>query len=118
MHDIYINAEKVYPEIEINGPAENILIGSYTTGRVIDIDSSIVLDVNEKINICTTPLKRKITKTDRQGNVTNLIPYLSSDSTLDWWLSHGTNAIEFNNSATTPETYLTFRYVERRASIQ
>ena len=116
--DIYIQSEKVYPEIEINGPAENIVLTSKTTGRKIELSSSIVLDVNEKINIITTPLKRKITMTNSLGQVTNLIPYLSADSTLDWWLSHGTNGITFNNSATTPETYLSFKYVERRASIQ
>ena len=116
--DLFIQCDKVYPDITINGPAANIALINESIGRKIELDYSVVLDVNEKINITTTPLKRKIIKTAKSGAVTNLIPWLSADSTLDWWLSHGTNKIVFNNSETTPETYLRFLYTERRGGVQ
>ena len=115
---LYIQCDKVYPDITINGPAKNIALINDSTGRKIELDVSIVLDVNEKIYITTTPLKRKITKIDRDGTTINLIPWLSPDSTLDWWLAHGTNKVTFNNSEVTPETYLKFVYTERRGGVQ
>ncbi len=113
LDDIYIQCEKVYPDIIINGPAENIALANASIGKKIQLADSIKLDTNEQIHICTTPKKRSI----KMGDV-NLIPYLSADSTLDFWLAHGSNALSFNNSAMTPETYLRFTYTERRASIQ
>jgi len=115
--DLYIQCDKIYPDIIINGPAKNISIINEKTERKIELDVSIVLDVNEKIKIITTPLKRKITKTDKYGVVTNLIPWLSADSTLDWWLGHGTNNVTYNNSETTPESWLKFSYMERWGSL-
>lgn len=116
--DLYIQCEKVYPNVIINGPARNIILENHSTGRKIALDVNIQLDVNEKISICTTPLKRRITKTSKEGVVTNLIPWLSADSTLDWWLIHGQNNIEFTNSETTPESYLKFIYTERIGSVK
>ncbi len=113
LDEIYIQCEKVYPDIIINGPAENIALVNGSIGKKIQLADSIKLATNQQIRICTTPKKRSI----KMGN-TNLIPYLSADSTLDWWLAHGTNALSFNNTAMTPETYLRFTYTERRASIQ
>ena len=110
---LYIHCERVYPDIIINGPAENIVLQNNTTGKKIQIDATIKVAINQQIRICTTPRKRSI----KLGG-TNLIPYLSADSTLDWWLAHGTNDLNFNNSAMTPETYLKFTYTERRSSIQ
>lgn len=110
--DLYINGEKVYPTIIINGPAENIWIRSKTTGRLIRLTADIVLDVNEKITISTHPMKRSITRRDKYGVTTNLLNKLTGTSSLNWWLVHGSNNIEFNNTATTPETYLQFRYKE------
>lgn len=114
---LYIQCDKVYPDIIINGPAKNISLINDSTGRKIELDVSVVLDVNEQIKITTTPLKRKITKTAKNNAVTNLIPWLSADSTLDWWLSHGTNKVTFNNSETTPVSFLKFVYTERRGGI-
>ena len=113
MDEIYIQCEKVYPNIIINGPAENISLMNRTTGKKIQLSPAIKLATNQQIVICTTPKKRSI----KMGG-TNLIPYLTENSTLDWWLAHGTNDLSFNNSAMTPETYLKFTYTERRASIQ
>ena len=111
--ELYIQCEKVYPEIVINGPAENISILNETTGRKIQLSSDVKLDINQQIVVCTTPRKRSI---KRSG--ANLIPKLTNDSTLDWWLEHGNNKITFSNSAMTPETYLRFAYTERRTSIR
>lgn len=116
--DLFIQCEKVYPEITINGPAENIiLVNESTGGRKIELDPSIVLDVNEQIKIITAPLKRKITQYLKTGQTVNLIPWLSADSTLDWWLCHGSNEVGFNNTATTPESYAKFEYTERWSSV-
>ena len=112
LNDIYIMAEKVYPEIYIHGPAENISLINNTTGRKIVLEGSISLTHTQSIKIVTAPFKRSI----KRGS-TNLIPYLSIDSTLDWYLAHGNNEIEFNNSATTPESYVKFTYTERRSSV-
>ncbi|MBQ6503088.1 MAG: hypothetical protein IJI57_04145 [Flexilinea sp.] len=111
--ELYIQCEKVYPDIVINGPAENIILANGTTGKKIQLSPTIKLALNQQIHICTTPRKRSI----KRGS-TNLIPYLTEDSTLDFWLAHGTNALSFNNTAMTPETYLRFTYTERRSSIQ
>lgn len=110
--DLFINGEKVYPTIIINGPAENIWIRNNSTRRIIRLAASVVLDVNEKITINTQPMKRSITMKDKTGTTTNLLPKLTTASTLNWWLVRGSNDIEFNNSATTPETYLQFKYKE------
>lgn len=115
---LFIQCDKVYPDIIINGPAKNISLINDTTDRKIELDVSVVLDVNEQIKITTTPLKRKITKTAKNKAVTNLIPWLSADSTLDWWLRHGENKVTFNNSETTPESFLKFSYTERWGSLQ
>lgn len=111
--EVFISAEKVYPEIIIHGPAENISLVNNTTGRKIELEGSITLSHSQYIRIITTPFKRSI----KRGS-TNLIPYLSIDSTLDWYLAHGNNEVQFNNSATTPESYIQFKYTERRASVQ
>ena len=111
--DYYVQAERVYPKIVINGPAENVCLINETTGRKIELSSAVKLATNKKITIITTPMKRSIKRSS-----TNLIPYLSDDSTLDWYLDHGINSIVFNNSSTTPETYLRFYYTERRLSVQ
>lgn len=117
--DLFITCERVYPTIIINGPASFIRLENGTTGRVIQIDNSVILDTNDKIEIVTQPLKRRI-RMKRKGSSswTNLIPKLSIDSTLDWPLEHGTNAISFNNMTVTPETYLQFKYTERMSGIQ
>ena len=112
VNQVYIMAEKVYPEIYIHGPAENISLINKTTGRKIELDGRITLSHTQYIKIITTPFKRSI----KRGS-TNLIPYLSIDSTLDWYLAHGNNDIEFNNSATTPSSYIRYTYTERRASV-
>ena len=112
INDVYIMAEKVYPIITIHGPAENISLVNNTTGRKIELEGSISLNHSQTIKIVTTPFKRSI----KRGS-TNLIPYLSIDSTLDWFLAHGNNEIEFNNSASTRESYITYTYSERRASV-
>ena len=110
--DLYINGDLVYPKITINGPAENISLQNKTTGKKIILSSDIVLDMNEKIEITTKQRQRTIKKTDKYGVVTNLVPKLSADSSLNWWLCRGSNEIDFNNSATTPESYLRFTYKE------
>lgn len=111
--DLYIQCEKVYPDIIINGPAVNIKLVNNSTGKKIELSETIELGYNEQIKICTTPRKRSIKK-----NGVNMIPYLTADSTLDWWLIHGTNALEFNNTSFTPESYLKFVYTERRISVR
>ena len=112
INDVYIMAERVYPTIVIHGPAENISLVNNTTGRKIEIDSSITLSNSGKITIVTTPFKRSIYR-----GSTNLIPYLSENSTLDWYLEHGNNEVIFNNTASTPDSYVTYEYTERRASV-
>lgn len=116
LDSLYIQAEKVYPDIIINGPAANIVLTNHTTGRKIELDPAVKLDNNQKIYICTSPRKRSITRGSKTG--TSLIPYLSIDSTLDWWLEHGNNDIELSNSTTTPVTYMQFSYTERYLSAQ
>lgn len=110
--DLYINGDLVYPTITINGPAENISLTNKTTGRKIELATDVVLDTNEQITITTRKRQRTIRKRDKYGVVTNLVPKLTSASSLNWWLTRGSNIIDFNNSATTPETYLKFVYKE------
>lgn len=110
--DLFINGDLIYPKIIINGPAENISLVNGTTGRKIALASTVTLDMNEKITITTAKRQRTITKTDKYGVTTNLVPKLTADSSLNWWLTRGTNDIQFNNSATTPESYLRFVYRE------
>lgn len=110
--DLFLTGEKSYPTITINGPAENIALTNGVTGRKIELSSDVSLDMNEKIIIQTQPRKRKITKTDKYGVTTNLMKKLTEDSSLNWWLVRGANEIQFENSATTPESYLRFAYKE------
>ena len=118
--DLYIQGERVYPKIIINGPAENISIKSVTTGRKIDISAGnkVKLDTNERIQIETAPLKRYIKMKKTGGKWTSILQYLSADSTLDFPLEHGVNDITFNNSAGSPQTFLRFTFTERRAGLQ
>lgn len=110
--DLFINGDLIYPTIIINGPAENISLINKTTSRRIVLSSSVALDMNERITITTEKRNRTIKKRDKDGNTTNLMRYLTTASSLNWWLTRGNNSIEFNNSATTPESYLQFHYKE------
>ena len=112
INDVYIMAEKVYPNIYIHGPAENISLVNNTTGRKIQLDGSITLNSSQAIRIVTAPFKRSI---KRSG--VNLIPYLTEDSTLDWYLEHGNNEVQFYNSNTSTNSYVTYTYTERRVSV-
>lgn len=110
--DLYINGDLIYPKIIINGPAENISLINKTTGRKIILSSSVSLEMNERITITTEKRNRTIKMRDKNGVTTNLMSKLTSASSLNWWLTRGTNNIEFKNTATTPESYLQFRYKE------
>ncbi|MBQ9402112.1 MAG: hypothetical protein IJU38_07045 [Clostridia bacterium] len=110
--DFYLNGEKTYPTIIINGPAENISLTNGNTGRKIVFNASVKLEMNEKIEIETRQRKRRVIKTDKYGVKTNLLSALAGGSSLDWWLVRGSNEILFENSATTPESYLKFVYKE------
>ena len=109
--DLFINGDLIYPQIIITGPAENIKLTNKTTGRVIQ-PSGIVLGVGETITIETKNRRRSIIMKNSSGTKTNIVGSLTAKSSLNWWLTRGSNDIEFQNTATTPESSVRFVYKE------
>ena len=109
--DLFINGDLIYPTIVITGPAENIKLTNKTTGRLIQ-PSGIILGVGETITIETKNRRRSIIMKNSAGTKTNIVGSLTAKSSLNWWLTRGSNEIEFQNTATTPESSIKFIYKE------
>lgn len=112
-NEIDIDGQKVYPTIEISGTAANIRIYNRLTDKKIEFDPSIVVDGSNSILIETKPLHKKVVSVNTAtGAETNIMPMLTDDSDLDFYLERGINTIQFRNSESTPDTKCTFRYTE------
>ncbi len=108
-----LECQKIYPTITISGTAGNIRIVNKLTGKKIEIDGSVAADGGNYIYIRTQPLHRKaVLISTSTGAETNIMHYLSADSTLDFPLERGTNIITYRNTNVTPSSKCKFTYTE------
>lgn len=111
--NILLDCQRIYPKITISGGGRNIRIINVTTGKKIELASSVVIDGAHPVIIETKPLNRKVVQLDTiTGTKTNLLSKLTSDSTLDFYLDRGNNVIRYRNSEVTPDSTCAFEYTE------
>ena len=92
-----------YPRWHITGPGSSIYIKNLTTGKTINLDTTLM--AGESVTIDTTPGVRTVTKNDG----TNLFGDLSADSSL-WPLVKGTNAIQLEMSSADANSSIQYSY--------
>lgn len=112
-NELDLESARTFPSIEISGTAKNIRIYNELTGKIIELDPVIEVSHANYIKMETKPLHRKIVNVDIEtGKETNLIEYLTTDSTLDFPLERGVNTIHYRNTYSAPDSKLIFTYTE------
>lgn len=92
-----------YPVITILGPASNVVMTNTTTGKLIEIDTSIA--AGETITIDARPRTRSVR--DQDGD--NRFSLLTADSSM-WPMEIGTNQVEIEISGGDANTEVTVSY--------
>jgi len=92
-----------YPVITILGPATSVIVTNTTTGKLVEIDSSIA--AGETITIDARPRTRSV----RDQDGINQFSLLTADSSM-WPLEVGTNSITIEISGGDANTIVTVSY--------
>jgi phage-related protein len=95
-----------WPEWEINGPCQGVVLRNLSTGEVLGLD--VTLELGESITIDTKPFRKLVVKNDS----TNLFYTMSSDSSL-WALQEGINGIQIEMGGATLDSSAQLTYRNR-----
>ena len=107
---IELDCFRVYPDITITGPATNIMLQNVTTGKTIAFDSSFSLLAGESVEIHTSPSDRSCWWIRQNHTRVRALRYLTADTSLDWSMVNGENAIRFRNSTLSALSICTLKY--------
>lgn len=102
---------RVYPDIEITGPANNIRLINVSTGKTIRFEPTFELLAGEKLEIHTKPNDRSCWWVKTNNTRVRALRYLAADTTLDWDMIAGKNVLRYRNSYLSPLSHckLSFR---------
>jgi hypothetical protein len=95
-----------WPEWEINGPCQGVVLRNLSTGEVLSLD--VALELGESITIDTKPFRKIIVKNDS----TNLFYTMSVDSSL-WALQEGINGVQIEMGGATLDSSAQLTYRNR-----
>lgn len=99
-HEEKVNVEcfRVYPDIVITGPADNIMLVNVTTGKTIRFEHTFSLLAGESLEINTQPTKRMAYWVRQNGTKVKALRYLTADTSLDWFMTSGENVLRYRNT--------------------
>jgi phage-related protein len=95
-----------WPEWEINGPCQGVVLRNLSTGEMLSLD--VTLELGESITIDTKPFRKLVVKNDS----TNLFYTMSDDSSL-WALQEGINGIQIEMGGATLDSSAQLTYRNR-----
>ena len=99
---VELDCFRVYPDIVITGPAQNILIRNKATGKTIQMESTFALLAGESLEIRTRPSKRGIYWHRQDSTTVKAMRYLTAGTVLDWYMINGRNVLQYRNSVVSP----------------